>query len=65
MRSLSVEIEVGGPATRPARRSATQVSHELREALGLTVPVHVVESGTLPRFEMKARTIRRRGLIEA
>jgi hypothetical protein len=24
-------------------------------ALGLTVPVRLVEEGTLPRFEMKAR----------
>ncbi len=54
MRSLSVEIEVAGPETdHPA--TSTQLSHELREAFGLNVPVHVVDSGTLPRYEMKAR----------
>ena len=54
MRSLSVDIEVGGSASDRAA-TATQLSHELRDALGLTVPVHVVDSGTLPRYEMKAR----------
>ena len=33
---------------------AHRVAYELREALGLTVPVQVVAAGTLPRFEMKA-----------
>jgi hypothetical protein len=27
----------------------------LRESLGLTIPLHIVEAGALPRFEMKAR----------
>jgi phenylacetate-CoA ligase len=54
MRTVSVDVEVGGaPADRSA--TATQLAHELREALGLTVPVRVVESGSLPRYEMKAR----------
>ena len=48
-----VEIELApDAAARPARASA--VAAELREALGLTVPVDVVEAGALPRFEMKA-----------
>jgi phenylacetate-CoA ligase len=54
MRAVLVEIEVGG-ADADRAATAVQLSHELREALGLTVPVHVVESGTLPRYEMKAR----------
>jgi phenylacetate-CoA ligase len=54
MRSLSVEIEVAAAQEDPSS-TAVQLSHELREALGLTVPVHVVASGTLPRYEMKAR----------
>ena len=33
---------------------ASKVAYHLREALGLSVNVQVVESGTLPRFEMKA-----------
>jgi phenylacetate-coenzyme A ligase PaaK-like adenylate-forming protein len=54
MRSLSVEIEVAPSGeNRPA--IAAKVSQQLREALGLTVPIHIVESGTLPRFEVKAR----------
>jgi phenylacetate-CoA ligase len=54
MRSLEVEIELGGGAAEP-QSIATRVAHELREALGLTVPVRAVEQGTLPRYEMKAR----------
>jgi len=53
MRTLRLEIEVAADAAeRPAR--ALAVAAELREALGLTVPVDVVEAGSLPRFEMKA-----------
>jgi phenylacetate-CoA ligase len=53
MRTLRLEIEVASDAVdRPARASA--VAAELREALGLTVPVDMVEAGSLPRFEMKA-----------
>jgi phenylacetate-CoA ligase len=54
MRSLSIEIEVAAAASvQPA--IAAKISQQLREALGLTVPIHVVEPGTLPRFELKAR----------
>jgi phenylacetate-CoA ligase len=54
MRSLEVEIELGGGAAE-SQIIATRVAHELREALGLTVPVRAVEPGILPRYEMKAR----------
>jgi phenylacetate-CoA ligase len=52
--TLSVEIE---PAPEAVDLPVLQakLSHRLREALGLSVPVRVVEPGTLPRFEMKAR----------
>lgn len=53
MRSLSVEIELGEATDRSG--IASRVSRQLQEALGLTVPVSVVEAGTLPRFDMKAR----------
>jgi phenylacetate-CoA ligase len=54
LRSLSVEIEPhSGPGD--ARALAEAVGRRLREALGLTVPVHAVAAGSLPRFEMKAR----------
>ena len=54
MRALSLEIELtsrswGAPSI------ANQIVLQLQEALGLTVPVRVVDPGTLPRFEMKAR----------
>jgi phenylacetate-CoA ligase len=51
--SLAVEIEVA-PSTAVAGVAA-RVADRLRECLGLTVPVAVLELGTLPRFEMKAR----------
>lgn len=53
MRSLRVEIELAASAGDPRMRES-EVAAELREALGLTVPVTVVEAGSLPRFEMKA-----------
>jgi phenylacetate-CoA ligase len=60
MRSLRLQIELF-PQTGDAFTVATKVAHRIREALGLTVPVEVVPSGTLPRFEMKSR----RFLVEA
>ena len=54
MRSLTVEIELTPQAGDPSAAVA-RVSQRLREALGLSVHVKVVEAGTLPRFEMKAR----------
>jgi phenylacetate-CoA ligase len=53
MRSLRVEIEVA-PEFDDSSGIASRVAYHLREALGLSVNVQVVESGTLPRFEMKA-----------
>ncbi len=54
MRSLSLEVEVAPGADDPGD-VAQIVSQGLRRALGLSVPVHLVGAGTLPRFEMKAR----------
>ena len=53
MRSLRLEIEVA-PEFEDSNAVASRVAYHLREALGLNVNVQVVESGTLPRFEMKA-----------
>jgi phenylacetate-CoA ligase len=53
LRSLAVEIEVA-PQAPDAGTVAHRVASELKEALGLTVPVRVVPAGTLPRFEMKS-----------
>lgn len=54
MRTVSLEIELA-PLTSDEAAIAMTVSHRLREALGLSIPVRVVDAGTLPRFEMKAR----------
>ena len=51
---LRVEIEPG-PAARPAEELCRNVAKGLREALHLRVPVVAVASGSLPRFELKAR----------
>ncbi len=54
LRSLSIEIELAPDATS-GPSVANRVGQQLREAIGLTVAVQVVQPGTLPRFEMKAR----------
>jgi phenylacetate-CoA ligase len=53
MRMLTVEIEVP-PAFAETAALADQVAARLKEALGLSVRVGVVDAGVLPRFEMKA-----------
>ena len=53
LRSLALEIEVR-PEVTDVGGVAHRVAHELKEALGLTVPVQAVAAGALPRFEMKA-----------
>ncbi|HET9362939.1 MAG TPA: AMP-binding protein [Vicinamibacterales bacterium] len=53
MRSLRVEIEPARGVDDHAAL-ASKVSYQLREAIGLSVSVHVVDRGALPRFEMKA-----------
>jgi phenylacetate-CoA ligase len=54
LRELSIEVEL---APRPGEAGAVSdaVRSALRQALGLTVTVQLVRTGTLPRFEMKAR----------
>ena len=43
-------------AASDARRRRERASRQqLREALGLTIPVQIVPPGTLPQFDMKAR----------
>ncbi len=53
MRALSLDIELAG-SVDPAP-IVTRLGQRLRDALGLTVPIHVAPAGSLPRFEMKAR----------
>jgi phenylacetate-CoA ligase len=54
LRELAVEIEPF-PDVGDRKALGEHVAQQLREALGLTVPVRVVDPGALPRFEMKAR----------
>ena len=54
LRSLALEVELTPSAADP-RTTTTRIAQRLREALGLTVPIQIVERGALPRFEMKAR----------
>ncbi len=54
MRTLDLEIELA-PAVADGAGVSARVSQHLREARGLTVPVHIAAAGSLPRFEMKAR----------
>jgi phenylacetate-CoA ligase len=54
MWELSIEIEPA-PGVTDLPVVVSKLSRQLREALGLTTPVRVVEPGSLPRFEMKAR----------
>ena len=53
LRSLRLEIELS-PDVVDTAWVAAHVAFELREALGLNVPVQAVAAGALPRFEMKA-----------
>jgi phenylacetate-CoA ligase len=54
MRTLTIDIEVA-PTAGDRAALAARVSHQVREALGLSVSVRLMEVGSLPRFEMKAR----------
>jgi phenylacetate-CoA ligase len=54
MRSLAIDVELA-PGRDDGQMVASRVSQAIREAIGLTVPVRLVEAGALPRFEMKAR----------
>ena len=51
---LSIEIEPA-PGITDLSSVVSKLLLQLREALGIVTPVHVVEPGSLPRFEMKAR----------
>jgi len=52
MRALRMEIELAPGADGTAL--ASRLAADLRDVLGLSIPVKVVAPGTLPRFEMKA-----------
>jgi phenylacetate-CoA ligase len=54
MRVLSIDIEVA-PGTTDSSAVAAKLSQQILEGMGLKVAVRIVESDSLPRFEMKAR----------
>jgi phenylacetate-CoA ligase len=54
LRALSIEVELA-PNRGEASAVSDAVGLALRQALGLTANVQLVRTGTLPRFEMKAR----------
>lgn len=54
LRELALEVELTSGGEEAAAVGG-QISAALREALGLTVPLRVVDAGSLPRFELKSR----------
>lgn len=52
MTEIRIEIE---PEPAAGEGLAHHWESALRDALGLRIPVHIVGTGTLPRFEMKAK----------
>ena len=52
MTEIRIEIE---PEPAAGEGLAHHLESALRDALGLRIPVHIVGTGTLPRFEMKAK----------
>jgi phenylacetate-CoA ligase len=52
MTEISLKIE---PAPAAPEDLTHRLESGLRDALGLRIPTEIVEPGTLPRFEMKAR----------
>ena len=52
-RALSVDVEVAENANKA--RVIALAAEQLRNALGLAIPVASVRAGTLPRFDMKAQ----------
>ena len=54
LRELTLEIELA-PGVDGHSTIAPRVAAAIRESLGLTVPLTIVDANTLPRFELKAR----------
>jgi phenylacetate-CoA ligase len=54
MADIRIEVELDTDVIDPEAEHRV-IEDALRAALALRVPVKLVESGSLPRFEMKAR----------
>jgi phenylacetate-CoA ligase len=63
MAELRVLLELQ-PGTPDARALSAQVADRLHDRLLLRVPCEVVEQGSLPRFELKARRVIRLGVVQ-
>jgi phenylacetate-CoA ligase len=59
MADLRIEVEPHSGGSEDGRELAEHVSRAVRDELLFRVEVHAVPSGSLPRFEMKARRILR------
>lgn len=62
MRALALEVELlpaasgrAGAAVTDQAALTSALGQQLREALGLTIPIQIVPPGTLPQFDMKSR----------
>lgn len=53
LHALDIELELE-PSTADQATVSARVAQALKEAMGLSVPVRVVATNTLPRFELKA-----------
>ena len=53
LHALDIELELESSTADQATVSA-RVAQALQEAMGLSVPVRIVATNTLPRFELKA-----------
>ena len=53
LHALGIELELE-PGTADQATVSARVAQALKEAMGLSVPVRVVATNTLPRFELKA-----------
>jgi phenylacetate-CoA ligase len=64
LQEVSLRVEGGADAGRPEllRR---EIEHRLRDRFALRIPVTIVEAGSLPRFELKARRWNRSGGVRA
>jgi len=53
LHALGIELELE-PGTADQATVSARVAQALQEAMGLSVPVRIVATNTLPRFELKA-----------
>ncbi len=63
MTDLRIEVELAeGADTADTADAARRIVDRVRDRLNFAPTVEIVESGALPRFEMKARRVRKDGI---